>query len=166
MKNVNRLASSLLAAIGSMSDGGGVARRERVARVASIAAGFAALAGGEENAVALVESLHEGVAVPLTYPAAHPGDAPRMVVIDVPTAPMDWHDVRMSLILARNALMGVGVLRPSGEQLHAALMGAEVAVPGGRRVSFQGVLSMRAGGLHWGRIASEGFQRTEVSRID
>ena len=114
-------------------------------QVAKIAGSFATLAGGIEYATELVEALREGR--------------------DVPTAPMDWSDVRMALILARDALVAVGVMRPSLEQLHCVLLGGEVAVPGARVVAFRGILCMRAEGLGWGRIASERFQRAAVTRM-
>jgi hypothetical protein len=164
------LAGSLLAAVGSLggTDPGAdeTSVREHVTRVAKIAASFAALAGGDENAVALVESLREGVPVKLSYPGASPDALPQVLPIEPPTGRMDWSDVRMALMLTRDALTAVGVLRPSGEQLHAALLGGEVRVPGERLVSFKGVLRMRADGRNWGAIASERFQRAAISRIE
>ena len=140
--------------------------REEVMSVARIALGFRALAGSDENAVALVASLREGVTATLAYPTSGTDPEPNMIDFDPPTAPMDWHDVRMALMLARDALTGVGVLRPTGEQLHAVLLGGEALVPGGRVVGFRGVLRMRADGDGWGRIASERFQRRAVTRIE
>ena len=169
MRSAQMLAGSLLAAmssIGASQANDERSMREHVAMVAKIASGFVALAGSDENAVALVESLREGVAVNLTYPAANANDLPKVVSIEPPTRPMDWSDVRLTLMLTRDALTGVGVLRPTGEQLHAVLLGGEVGVPGGRTVAFRGVLQMRADGLNWGRIASERFHRAAVARLE
>lgn len=170
MKNLQMLAGSVLAAMGSLAPGHSAANDrapvEGDSMMVKIAAGFVALAGSAENALALVAALREGVAVQLTYPGATPESLPRQVRIDPPTAPMDWSDVRMSLMMTRDALTGFGVLRPSCEQLQAALLGGEVAVPGARTVAFRGVLQMRADGLGWGRIASERYQRRAVSRIE
>jgi hypothetical protein len=168
MRSAQILAGSLLAAIGPAAASGDDATtvREHVAIVSKIAASFAALAGGDENAVSLVESLREGVAVNLSYAGPTPEALPRVVPIQPPTGRMDWSDVRMALMLTRDALMSVGVLRPSGEQLHAALLGGEVAVPGERIVAFKGVLRMRADGRNWGAIASERFQRAAITRIE
>jgi hypothetical protein len=170
MRNLQMLAGSLVAAMGSLGSAPSGAEdrsmREHESMVAKIAAGFVALAGGPENAFALVASLREGIAVQLVYPGPTPEALPRLVPIEPPTGPMDWSDVRMTLMLARDALTGFGVLRPSPEQLHAALLGGEVAVPGARTVAFRGVLCMRAEGLGWGRIASERYQRPAVSRIE
>ena len=170
MKNLQMLAGSVLAAMGSLTPANSSADdrslAERESMVVKIAAGFVALTGSAENALALVAALREGVSVQLLYPGATPESLPRHVAIDPPTAPMDWSDVRMSLMMARDALTGFGVLRPSGEQLQAVLLGGEVAVPGARSVAFRGVLRMRADGLGWGRIASERYQRRAVSRIE
>ncbi len=171
MRSARMVAGSLLAAMSSLgatppSEADDRSMREHEMRVAKIAAGFVGLAGSDDNAVALVEALRAGAAVRLFYPGATPDDVPQEVAIEPPTDPMEWHDVRMTLMLARDALMGFGVLRPSGEQLHAVLLGGEAAVPGGRIVAFRGVLRMRAEGFHWGRVASERFQRPVVSRIE
>ena len=168
MRSAHMLASSLLAAsvAATQSSGEELSTRERVEMVAKMATSFATFAGGDENAVALIESLREGVAVNLSFPAARPQDLPSVIPIAPPTGPMDWSDVRMALMLARDALMANGVLRPNGEQLQAALLGGEVAVPGDRLVRFRGVLQMRAEGFNWGRVASERFQRRPVVRIE
>ena len=170
MRNLHKLAGSLMAAMGSLgavqAEGAAKAVVENEFTLTQMAAGFVALAGCHENALALVASLREGLAVQLAYPGATADSLPKLVAIEPPTGPMDWSDVRMSLMLARDALTGFGVLRPSGEQLQAALTGGEVAVPGARTVAFRGVLRMRAEGASWGRIASERFQRRAVSRIE
>lgn len=170
MRSAQMLAGSMLAAMASIdatqANADYRSMREHVTMVATIASRFVALAGCEDNAVALVESLREGAPVNLSYAGANPDDVPWVVAIEPPTGAMDWNDVRMALILARDALMAVGVLRPSGEQLQAVLLGGEVAVPGARVVNFRGVLRMRADGDGWGRIASERFQRPAVTRIE
>jgi len=169
MRSTQGLAGSLLAATEpatvSRETVDGQSIREYVTNVAKIATGFASFAGSDENAVALVESLRNGAAVELLYPTAGTDPGPKALTIAPPTGPMEWHDVRMCLMLARDALTAFGVLRPSGEQVHAALLGGEVPVPGIRVVAFKGVLRMRAEGCTWGRIASERYQRAPVSRL-
>ena len=167
MRSAQMLAGSLLAAMAPLAaNGDDRSIREHVTTVAKIASGFMALAGSDENAVALVESLREGAPVQLTYPGASAGDLPKVIALEVPTGPMDWSDVRMALMLTRDALAAVGVLRPSGELLHAVLVGGDAVVPSGRVVAFKGVLRMRADGFNWGRIASERYQRPAVARIE
>ena len=140
--------------------------RERAMNVAKIAAGCTALAGSLDNAVAVVEALRDGAARELVYPLAGTDPEPKVIAIVPPTGPMEWHDVRMALMLTRDALVAYGILRPTGEQLHAALLGGEVPVPGIRLVAFRGVLRRRADGLNWGQIASERYQRAAVTRIE
>ena len=171
MRSAHMLAGSLLAAMAplaaSQSSGDDRATREYAVTVAKIAAGFINLAGSEDNAVALVESLHEGYPVRLIAASPVPDDSvPAVTTIVPPTGPMDWSDVRMALMLARDALVSVGISRPALEQLHAVLMGGEFVAPGGKLVAFRGVLQMRAEGFNWGRIASERFQRPAVARIE
>lgn len=138
------------------------ARGEADANAAQIAPGFANLAGSRENAIALVHALHDGVSVSLTL-CADPASPAEIVAIESPTGAMIWKDVKMALMLARDALLRYGIIHPSGRQLHAALVGGQAAAPNGRLVSFRGVLRMRAEGLNWGRIAAERFLRPELA---
>jgi hypothetical protein len=133
--------------------------------LSQIASGFVNFAGSEENAAALVTALREGKPVHLSC-ATRAGEPETPFSIETPSAPMEWNDVRMALMLARDALVNIGISRPSPEQLRAVLMGGEISTPSGRRVLLRGVLTMRAEGFNWGRIASERFQRPLVMRID
>jgi hypothetical protein len=67
-------------------------------------------------------------------------------------------------MLARDALMSAGVTRPVHAQLHAALVGGEVSPRGRRPVMLRGVLSMRAEGMNWGRIAAARYLRPTIGR--
>ena len=134
--------------------------------LAQIAAGFVNFAGSEENAAALVSALHDGRNVELNYPTREAPDTPVLVKIETPPIPMAANDVRMALMLARDALVNIGVSRPTPEQLRAVLMGGELTTPSGRHVRMRGVLTMRSEGFNWGRIASERFQRPLVIRLD
>jgi hypothetical protein len=171
MRSAHLLASSLLAAMAplaaSQSNADDPGAREYALTVAKIAADYLNLAGSEDNAVALAESLHEGVPVRLIAPSAANDEAvPAVTLMEPPTGPMDWSDVRMALMLARDALVSVGIYRPAAEQLRAVLTGGEFVTPSGRLAAFRGVLQMRAEGLNWGRIASQRFQRRAVARIE
>lgn len=170
MRSAHVLAGSLLAAMAPLAaahDPAGEREvKERVTNVAKIASGFVNFAGSEENAVALVESLHEGAAVRLMYAPPGEGYMPAVMPIEPPTGPMEWSDVRMALMLARDALLGLGISRPTSGQLHAVMLGGQVESKKGRAVGMRGVLQMRAEGLTWTRIASERFQRPAVARID
>jgi hypothetical protein len=133
--------------------------------LSQIASGFVNFAGSEENAAALVTALHEGKPVQLSC-VTRAGEPATPFSIETPAVPMEWNDVRMALMLARDALVNIGISRPLPDQLRAVLMGGEIATPSGRRVLLRGVLTMRSEGFNWGRIASERFQRPLVVRLD
>lgn len=129
-----------------------------------IVLGFAQLAGSHDNAFVLVHALRDGVEARLTpsiglASAAKPGITP----IAPPTGRMTWHDVKMALMLARDALQRYRISHPACGELRAALTGGEVTAPDGKVVTLRGVLNMRAEGMNWGRIAAERFRRPEVT---
>jgi hypothetical protein len=129
-----------------------------------IALGFAQLAGSQDNALALVHALHDGVEVRLITSITLASAAKaRITEIAPPTGRMTWHDVKMALMLARDALQRYGILHPACEQLRAALTGGEVTAPDGKLVTLRGVLNMRAEGMNWGRIAAERFRHPEIT---
>jgi hypothetical protein len=126
------------------------------------AAGFVTLAGSELNILALVCALREGLPVRLVSAAAQDSSGvPQGVLIDPATGPMSWNDVKMALMLARDALRRYGVSRPSLQQLQAVLMGGEATTSHGKIAAFRGVLRMRADGLNWGAIAAERYRRPD-----
>ena len=158
------LVGSLLAAQSTLDES---AERNHALVVANIAAGFRTLAGSTENARALVEALRKGRAVRLLASDVDTcGVMPSMTLVELPTEPMKWNDVKMALMLTRDALMGAGITRPTHSQVQAALLGG-VVVPRGRRpVNLRGVLTMRAEGMNWGRIAAVRYQRAVVGRVE
>lgn len=123
-----------------------------------IAMDFAQLAGSRDNGFALVHALREGVGVRL----ATPMKAGTTAIIP-PTGRMAWHDVKMALMLARYALQRYGISHPAGDELQAALTGGEVTGPDGNVEALRGVLTLRALGMNWGRIAAERFRRPEIT---
>jgi hypothetical protein len=132
-----------------------------------IALGFAQLAGSQDNALALVHALREGVTVRLIPSIALASAAqPGITAIVPPTGRMTSHDVKMALMLVRDALQRNGIVHPAGPQLRAALTGGEVTAPDGKAATLRGVLNMRAEGMNWGRIAAEGFRRPEITTRD
>ena len=126
-----------------------------------VASGFAALAGSEDNALVLVQALHEGTPARLSMEDETSLAVPDFLVIDPPTGPMGGlgNDVRMALMLARDGLRRHLVYHPSLEQLQAVLLGGEINTRMGKAVSLRGVLRMRADGFNWGAIAAEGYRR-------
>ena len=127
---------------------------------ARIAAAFVKLAGSEDNILALVCALREGVPVHLVSPVDAGKDfMPEIVVIEPPTGAMPWNDVKLALMLARDLLQSHNIVRPTLVQLHAVLLGGDIETPAGLVVTLPGVLQMRADGIHWGRIAAERYRR-------
>ena len=125
-----------------------------------IAAAFVKLAGSPDNSLALVLALHDGVPVHLVSPPEIGVDfMPEIVVIEPPTGEMPWNDVKLALMLARDALQSHNIVRPSLVQLHAVLLGGDISTPADTVVTMPGVLQMRADGVHWGRIAAERYRR-------
>lgn len=154
------LTGSLLVSLAPLAS----AQDERDPIALKIASGFVNLAGSEDNILALVYALREGVAMRLVSPVAPASPAtPEVTVIDLPTGRMSWIDVRMALMLARDALQRYGISHPTGEQLHAVLIGGNLNTPNGKVVTFRGVLQMRAEGMNWGGIAAERYRRPEVT---
>ena len=140
------------------------ADRNQSVVVANLAASFRTLAGSQENARALVEGLREGRRVRLIGPST--AEFPAVVTaFDPPTAEMTWNDVKLALMLARDALMAAGITRPVHQQLVAALMGGEVQPRGRRPVALRGVLQMRAEGMNWGRVAAARYLRPAIGRL-
>jgi hypothetical protein len=154
------LTGSLLISLAPLAS----AQDEEHPAAQKIASGFVDLAGSEDNILALAYALREGVAARLTFPVdpASPS-MPEITVIDPPTGKMSWNDVKMALMLARDALHRYGISQPTGEQLQAVLLGGEATTPNEKSVTFRGVLQMRADGMNWGRIAAERYRRPEIT---
>jgi hypothetical protein len=129
-----------------------------------IVAVFADLAGCHDNILGLAHALHDGTAARLTFTADAAFGAPsEITTIEPPTGKMAWNDVKMALMLARDALHRYGIPHPTGAQLRAVLVGGDVSSPNGKALAFRGVLRMRAQGLNWGQIAAERYKRPEVT---
>ncbi|HET7730801.1 MAG TPA: hypothetical protein VFK48_12280 [Usitatibacter sp.] len=120
-----------------------------------IAARFVQLAGSQENALALVLALRTASPVRLVSAHEEVDRLPEVVGLEPPTAPMALNDVRISLLHAQDTLVRAGIIRPTPEQVHAALVGGEVTNPEGVSTLVRGVLQMRAEGLSWVDIARQ-----------
>jgi hypothetical protein len=120
---------------------------------ARLAARFQHLAGTEDNAMALVLALRSGTTVQLAAPAARANGVPDMLALEVPTPPMTWNEVRITLLNTQDQLVRAGIMKPTLEQLHAALLGGEVITLDGASMVMRGVLQLRAEGLSWLDIA-------------
>lgn len=72
----------------------------------------------------------------------------------LPTGKMGYGNVKISLALAQESLRQQGILQPTSEQLHTALVGGQM-VPGDPNSATSGILQMRADGMGWGKIAQQ-----------
>lgn len=132
-----------------------------------IARNFTTLAGGEENALALVRSLRTGTDVSLVTTVPPPAGSPpgtqpttTTTTFTPPTKPMGWGNVKHALALAQDQLARAGITNPTPAQLQTALMGGDLVVANAdgttTTTAVKGVLTMRADGMGWGNIAKEG----------
>jgi hypothetical protein len=120
-----------------------------------LVADFSTFAGSDANARSLVKGLRQGSEINLAA-GARAGPATQFTP---PTRPMDFGNVRIALVLAREQLAQFGITRPNPAQLKAVLIGGGVASRTNERVAtpvlLPGVLQMRAGGMGWQPIASK-----------
>lgn len=122
-------------------------------RAVKIAANYTALAGSQDNAIALVEALRHGTAVKLTESQPVEKHVPAMIVLDPPTGVMEWADIERALDMAQSALARARIMRPTAEQLEAALLGGDVTNAEGEMLSLAGILTLRASGVPWQHVA-------------
>lgn len=112
---------------------------------------FAEFAGSDVNARSLVAGLRQGTEITLTAPGTATQFTP-------PTRPMDYGNVRMALLLAREQLAQLDITEPMPAQISAILAGGGIASrvngPAATPYLHPGVLQMRAGGMSWARIAA------------
>ncbi|HSE00659.1 MAG TPA: hypothetical protein VLB72_08000 [Burkholderiales bacterium] len=117
---------------------------------------FSAFAGSDANSRSLVAGLRQATEITLTARGAggQPGKATQLVP---PTRPMDYGNVRVALVLAREQLAQLGITQPTPGEIKAVLAGGGVASrTNGRAASpflHPGLLQMRAGGMSWAKIA-------------
>lgn len=142
-------------AVPPVAAGDAVSSAERQAQ-ARLVGDFSGFAGSDANARSLAAGLRYGSEIILTAPAAggQPATATRFVP---PTRSMDYGNVRITLVLAREQLAQLGVSRPTPAQIKAVLAGGGIASRGEGRAAtpflLPGVLQMRAGGMGWTKIA-------------
>lgn len=134
---------------------------------AKIARNFTGIAGGDENALALVRSLRTGSEVNLVTTVPPPAGSPpgtlpttTTTTFTPPTKPMGWGNVKHALALAQDQLARAGITDPTAAQLQTALMGGDLVRVNADGITtttaVKGVLTMRADGMGWGNIAKEG----------
>jgi hypothetical protein len=95
-----------------------------------VAPRFEPVAGCQENLQSIAAGLRTATAITLIGAGS--------VTFTPPTPPMGYGNVNRTLDLAKRQLAAAGIGRPTAEQLQAALLA---------------VLTLRASGLDWGKIA-------------
>jgi hypothetical protein len=122
---------------------------------------FTTFAGSSTNANNLVNGLRHDA--PITLTSGTNGPATTLVTFTPPTRPMSAGNTFISLALARQQLTNLGITQPTPDQLEAALVGGTVTGASGKPTTLNGVLTLRAQGQGWGRIAqSQGMRLGQV----
>jgi hypothetical protein len=129
MRAMRILAAVLLVGVGAIPALAQVDRGED-RNASRVAANFTQLAGSEENALALVSALRNGQRVTLVSDTGG-AKLPVTTTFELPTGPMPWDNVVISLALARDSLARAGIAQPTPEQLEAALLGGDVTTAKG-----------------------------------
>ena len=120
---------------------------------------FARFAGSKSNAESLVNGLRNDQEVKLTSTqGASTSFAPK-------TDKMGFGNVNIALTLAKATLAEQGITRPTPQQIEAALNGGTITNRAGKQVQLTGILTQRASGMGWGKIAqANGFKLGELLR--
>jgi hypothetical protein len=119
---------------------------------------FTRFAGSKSNAEALVNGLRNDQEVKLTSAQGSASFTPN-------TDKMGFGNVKIALSLAKATLAEQGIKRPTPVQIEAALNGGTVTNSAGKQVTLTGILTQRASGMGWGKVAqANGFKLGEVLR--
>lgn len=120
---------------------------------------FTRFAGSKTNAESLVSGLRNDREVKLT--SSTQGSA----TFTPKTDKMGFGNVNIALTLAKATLAEQGITRPTPQQIEAALNGGTIINRAGKEVKLTGILTQRASGMGWGKIAqANGFKLGEVMR--
>ena len=120
---------------------------------------FTRFAGSKANAEALVDGLRNDQQVTL---ASAQGTTTSFTP---KTGKMGFGNVNIALTLAKATLAQQGITRPTPQQIEAALNGGTVTTSSGKQVTFTGILTQRASGMGFGKIAqANGLKLGELLR--
>jgi hypothetical protein len=120
---------------------------------------FTRFAGSKSNAESLVNGLRNDQEVKLT--STTQGSAS----FTPKTDKMGFGNVNIALTLAKATLAEQGITRPTPQQIEAALNGGTITNRSGKQVMLTGILTQRASGMGWGKIAqANGFKLGELMR--
>jgi hypothetical protein len=100
-------------------------------------------AGGKANADALVAGLTHGTSIALV--TRGPNRTVSLAGFTV-AGPMSYSEAESALAGARRRLDGLGIGRPSAEQIQAALIGGDITTPAGATVMIEGRVAASGAG--------------------
>lgn len=100
---------------------------------------YASWAGGKSNADALVNGLSTGSTIVLVTRSNNT----RSLAGFTPQGPLSADEIAAALSAARSTLSGMGIRQPTADQIQAALIGGEIALPNGRTRLVQGAVVLR-----------------------
>ena len=121
---------------------------------------FGRFAGSKSNAESLVNGLRNDQEVKLTSTRGAP-----TATFTPKTDRMGFGNVKIALTLAKATLAEQGITRPTPQQIEAALNGGTVTNRAGKQVQLTGILTQRASGMGWGKVAqANGFKLGELMR--
>ena len=120
---------------------------------------FTRFAGSRANAESLVNGLRNDQQVTLTSAQG------TTTTFTPKTDKMGFGNVNIALTLAKATLAQQGITRPTPQQIEAALNGGTVTTSSGKQVAFTGILTQRASGMGFGKIAqANGLKLGELLR--
>ena len=102
---------------------------------ASLSSRYSDWAGGKTNAEALVSGLIRGSSIALVTRGP---DRTVSLAGFTAAAPLSYSEAESALAGARRRLDGLGIARPSAEQIQAALIGGDITTPSGATVMIEG----------------------------
>ena len=135
---------------GESSSGDDSSAHAQVATSQSVAGQFTTFAGSSANAQALVTALNNGSATTLKSTV---GGTTTATAFTPPTGKLGFGEVEISLGIAQADLVKAGITNPTPAQIVAALNGGSVTSSTGATTQLKGVLTLRASGKGWGKVA-------------
>ena len=110
---------------------------------ASLSSRYSDWAGGKANADALVAGLTHGTSIAI---ATKGPDRSVSLAGFTPAKAMSYSAAESALAGARRRLAGLGIARPTAEQIQAALIGGDIVTPAGATVVIEGRVAASGGG--------------------
>ncbi|MBU6477711.1 MAG: hypothetical protein KGQ32_07285 [Xanthomonadaceae bacterium] len=158
------LAAGLLAAMSAAALAGSGTSSTESGKLAST---YTTFAGSQTNSQALVDGLRNGTPITLetvTPPSSAGGTGTTTATTFQPaTGKLGYGNVNIALALARDELAKAGITDPTAAEIQSVLNGGTVVLADGSTQNLQGVLTLRARGEGWGKIAHTlGFKLGDV----